>query len=627
MNTRYDDMISIYGKEVFDKLSKQTSFMVGAGALGCELLKCFALMGFGTDKPGNVIITDNDHIELSNLNRQFLFRDKHIKKSKSIVACDMVTKINPSFKPKGYQNLVSPDTEDIFDEKFWNKQNIIINAVDNMKARLYVDSKCVWYKKPLVDSGTLGTKANTHLVLPNLTECYGDSKDPEEESIPMCTLRNFPNQIEHCIEWGRSRFNELFTEKPSNLKNYLKNRDQFMSKLQKDNPETLIVKELRLMKQYMELENFEDCVKFARQKLFEDYDLQISRLIEMFPQDHKDSQGNPFWSGPKRFPEPIDFDPEDDLQVDYIIACSNLVAEVLGIEKLNDEEEIIKIAEEVEIEESVDLGEVELDEEEEEKSGVKKKSPAEKSDELKEEIKELLGELEENEQIGEDDIEPAEFEKDDDTNFHIDFIHAAANLRARNYNLEECDKLKSKLIAGKIVPAIATTTATIVGAACIEIIKLVQGFKDIEDYRNTYFNLAIGMFVQNEPAPAKKHKDLDMDPIMMIPVKAVPSDWTIWDTIEMKGPLTIKQFNEKVKSTYKVNVNMISCGEKLIYNLGTNKKKAEERSGMLIEDAEKEVNEKSKSSKPEYLVLDIGGTIGKDNSEVSMPKFKYILKK
>lgn len=49
--------------------------MVGAGALGCELLKNFAMLGAGSgDAGGKVTVTDMDHIELSNLNRQFLFR-------------------------------------------------------------------------------------------------------------------------------------------------------------------------------------------------------------------------------------------------------------------------------------------------------------------------------------------------------------------------------------------------------------------------------------------------------------------------------------------------------------------------------------------------------------------------
>lgn len=66
-----------------------------------------------------------------------------------------------------------------------------------------------------------------------------------------------------------------------------------------------------------------------------------------------------------------------------------------------------------------------------------------------------------------------EFEKDDDSNFHIDLIASVANLRARNYRIKELDRLKIKLIAGKIIPALATTTAMVVGAVGIELIKVV----------------------------------------------------------------------------------------------------------------------------------------------------------
>jgi len=70
-----------------------------------------------------------------------------------------------------------------------------------------------------------------------------------------------------------------------------------------------------------------------------------------------------------------------------------------------------------------------------------------------------------------------EFEKDDDSNFHIDFISAVANLRARNYTIEEVPRHKVKLIAGKIIPAIATATAMIVGTVGFEVLKFVANKK------------------------------------------------------------------------------------------------------------------------------------------------------
>lgn len=625
MNSRYDDQIAIFGRDFQENIVRQKTFVVGAGALGCELLKAFALMGLGCSINGKVSVTDNDHIELSNLNRQFLFRNKHIGKSKAKVACKEAQRINSELSTKAYESLVCPDTEDIFDDKFWERQDYIVNAVDNRAARLYIDSKCVWYKKALLDSGTLGTKANTQLVIPHLTECYADSKDPEEESIPMCTLRNFPNQIEHCIEWGRHRFGELFTEKPNNLRSFLTDREAYLSKLQKDNTDLTIVKELKSIKQLLELKDFEDCVGFAKQKFYEDHELQISKLIELFPETHKDSEGNPFWSGPKRFPHPIEFDPEDELHVDYIVAASNLIAECLGIERNEDRDEIEQMAAEAEVDEEIEADEIQLDEEEEKAGKTKAKKSGMQAEQLREERNELIKEVMDMD-AEEDDVHPAEFEKDDSTNYHIEFIHAAANLRARNYKLEECDKFKSKMIAGKIVPAIATTTATIVGAVLIELVKVIQGFKELSDYRNTYLNLAISLFVQNEPGEPKKNKDVEMDPIMLLPVKAIPPNWTIWDTIELKGPLTVSGFLKEFQKKYKVNINMITSGERAIYNSYIKKDAMKQRLDQKIEDIEHSINEKATKSKNKYIILGVGGTTESDGTEVSMPKIKYIFK-
>ena len=116
---------------------------------------------------------------------------------------------------------------------------------------------------------------------------------------------------------------------------------------------------------------------------------------------------------------------------------------------------------------------------------------------------------------------PVEFEKDDPTNYHIEFIAGISNLRARNYKIEEVDNFKVKLIAGKIIPAIATTTAMVVGAVGIEIIKFLLN-KKAEVYKNVTINLALPLWVFNDPLPPIVNEDKEFDPIMCGPIKVIP---------------------------------------------------------------------------------------------------------
>ena len=135
--------------------------MIGAGAIGCELLKNYAMLGLGTGN-GHIILTDPDVIEVSNLNRQFLFREKHLRQPKSTTAAAAAIQMNPSMKGHISARLdkIHDGTSDIYSELFFQSQTIVTNALDNVQARLYIDDKCVQARVPMIDSGTLGPKGH-----------------------------------------------------------------------------------------------------------------------------------------------------------------------------------------------------------------------------------------------------------------------------------------------------------------------------------------------------------------------------------------------------------------------------------------------------------------------------------
>lgn len=82
--------------------------------------------------------------------------------------------------------------------------------------------------------------------------------------------------------------------------------------------------------------DFNKCIEVARLRFDDLFDHQIQNLLHIFPADHKDKDGQPFWSGPKRAPSPVHFDASDPLHVHYIESCANLIAFTLGIPENRD---------------------------------------------------------------------------------------------------------------------------------------------------------------------------------------------------------------------------------------------------------------------------------------------------
>lgn len=111
--SRYDGQIAVFGRTFQQKIENYRQFLVGAGAIGCEMLKNWAMMGLATGPEGHVYVTDLDTIEKSNLNRQFLFRTKDVGSFKSEAARRATTEMNSGFEGKVdvFKLAVGPDTE------------------------------------------------------------------------------------------------------------------------------------------------------------------------------------------------------------------------------------------------------------------------------------------------------------------------------------------------------------------------------------------------------------------------------------------------------------------------------------------------------------------------------------
>jgi len=220
-------------------------------------------------------------------------------------------------------------------------------------------------------------------------------------------------------------------------------------------------------------------------------------------------------------------------------------------------------------------------------------------------------------------FETIQFEKDDDTNFHIDFIHACANLRARNYVIEECTHHKTKMIAGKIIPAVATATAMITGCVTAEILKYAQGWTDIEKFKNGFVNLAINYFCFTEPNSAKLTKSVEYDPVMCGPIKAIPEGFSVFDKVIIKrGSLTFQQLFDEIQALHNVEVSMVSCGRIALYNAYMPGGKHKVRLPMKPEELYVEISKDEFPPKRNYMVLELGGET-EDGEDFSMPPVQY----
>jgi len=279
------------------------------------------------------------------------------------------------------------------------------------------------------------------------------------------------------------------------------------------------------------------------------------------------SAGKPFWTGTKRRPQAIDWssDERKAAMLEYLYGAANLYAFVWKVPYVRDRKQFEACVQssglvqkewtpptvDPDAGKGAGAGDDEDDESknEDEDGGAKVLSD--------EELYKLQGELRGVDVSKLQTAVPHDFEKDEDDNFHTDFLTSSTNMRSWNYQIKESARHTVKVTAGRIIPAMATTTAMVCGLVDIEFCKLVLGLQNSgrEPFLNSNINLATGLNAFNafNPEPALTIKTN---------VPSYPS-FSSWDKIEIDAPagggeLSLKSLVEFLQKQFGVETAYLS---------------------------------------------------------------------
>ena len=146
-----------------DKLAAARILVVGAGALGNEVLKNLCLLGVG-----NVNLVDFDHIDQTNLTRSVLFRERDCGQPKAIVAAQAMRDINPDTKVKPLLGTIITDVG----LGLFRDVDVVIGCLDNREARLWVNRNCWKVNTPWIDGGIQEINGVAKVFVPPNGPCY-----------------------------------------------------------------------------------------------------------------------------------------------------------------------------------------------------------------------------------------------------------------------------------------------------------------------------------------------------------------------------------------------------------------------------------------------------------------------
>ncbi|KAJ7078490.1 hypothetical protein C8R44DRAFT_825307 [Mycena epipterygia] len=453
---------AILGPELHNRLAETKVLLVGAGGIGCELLKNIVLTGFG-----KITLLDLDTIDLSNLNRQFLFRKKDVKQSKALIAAQTAAPFNPNVQITPiYGNIKEPQ----YDLEWFQQFDIVLNALDNLDARRHVNKMCMAAQIPLVESGTAGYLGQVQPLIKDKTECFDCIPKPTPKTFPVCTIRSTPSQPIHCIVWSKSYLmGQLFGEDEDAV------GELDEAEKQGENAQEIATlrreaQAFQAVRKALRSSTASGAAKLVFQKVF---DADIRNLLIM----------SDMWRA-RAPPVPLDF--EAILDGTFVLRPEVLAAapatapsngKINGIAKTanaaasgSGSQAHINGADTDAGSSAPAAG-----------SGLKDQ----KQLSLKDNVLLFISSTERlaaRLQAGEETIT---FDKDDDDG--LDFVTATSNLRSAAYGIGGKTRWEVKEMAGNIIPAIATTNAIVSGLIVLQALQILR--KSYSKLRNVHLQV------------------------------------------------------------------------------------------------------------------------------------------
>ncbi|XP_052204357.1 SUMO-activating enzyme subunit 2 isoform X2 [Diospyros lotus] len=365
-----------------------------------------------------------DTIEVSNLNRQFLFRQSHVGQSKAKVARDAVLKFRPHINITPYHSNVKDPG---FNVDFFKQFNVVLNGLDNLDARRHVNRLCLAADVPLIESGTTGFLGQVTVHIKGKTECYECQPKPAPKTYPVCTITSTPSKFVHCIVWAKDLlFAKLFGDK--NLENDLNVRSNDAASSSEH------------VEDVFERKKDEGIEEYGRTIYDHVFGYNIQEALKNEETWKNRNRPKPIFSRDVLCGEPMQ--QNGNMGTNFVADGSSSVSAMASL-GLKNPQDIWSLRENSKVFfEALKLFFVKREKE--------------------------IGNL--------------TFDKDDQ--LAVEFVTAAANIRAASFGIPLRSLFEAKGIAGNIVHAIATTNAIVAGLIVIEAVKVLQN--DVNNYRMTY---------------------------------------------------------------------------------------------------------------------------------------------